>query len=200
MEIYGVSGMVGVHWTVWNAWFMSSCCSGCGLGLPLFPVSPIYILCLISLIMSSYPFEMIGSWPHVATVVVLVYFISHLSDICSYYFPHNVLIFQFLRRRVVYCIYDCCKDSRSIFFPVENGGSSWNFWELAIGERGQLELKDEKENMPLVGMVAIVTEVYGTVCQLYLINAFEHDSGDIKALWSQSIYHVYRYSRVCTWY
>ena len=42
--------------------------------------------------------------------------------------------------------------------------------------------------MPLVGMVAIVTEVYGTVCQLYLINAFEHDSGDIKALWSQSIY------------
>ena len=154
---------------------------------PYFP-SFRYILCGISLIMSSYPFEMIGSWPHVATVVVLVYFISHLSDICSYYFPHNVLIFQFLRRRVVYCIYDCCKDSRSIFFPVENGGSSWNFWELAIGERGQLELKDEKENMPLVGMVAIVTEVYGTVCQLYLINAFEHDSGDIKALWSQSIY------------
>ena len=46
-------------------------------------------------------------------------------------------------------------------FPVENGGSSWNIWELVIGERGQLEVKDEKENMPLVEMVAIVAEVYG---------------------------------------
>ena len=40
--------------------------------------------------------------------------------------------------------------------------------ERAIGERGQLEVKDEKENMPLLDMVAIVAEVYGTVCQLYL--------------------------------
>ena len=29
-------------------------------------------------------------------------------------------------------------------------------------------MKDEKENMPLVDMVAIVAEVYGAVCQLYL--------------------------------
>ena len=47
---------------------------------------------------------------------------------------------------------------------------------MAIGERGQLEVKDEKENMPLVDMVAIVAEVYGAVCQL------GHDSGDINAL------------------
>ena len=53
-------------------------------------------------------------------------------------------------------------------FPVENGGSSWNFWDLAIGERGQLEVKDEKDNMPVVDRVAIVVEVYGAVCQLFL--------------------------------
>ena len=54
--------------------------------------------------------------------------------------------------------------STFIYFPVENDGSSWNFWELAIGERGQLEVKDEKENVPLVDRVAIVAEVYGAVC------------------------------------
>ena len=27
-EIYGVWCMVGVQWTVWNGWFMSSCCNG----------------------------------------------------------------------------------------------------------------------------------------------------------------------------
>ena len=48
-----------------------------------------------------------------------------------------------------------------------NGGSCWNVWELAIGERVQLEVKHEKENMSLVDMVAIVAEVYGAVCQLY---------------------------------
>ena len=63
------------------------------------------------------------------------------------------------------CIYYCYTDSCSILFPVENGGSSWNLWELAIGDRGQLEVKDEKENIPLVDMVAIVVEVYGVVCQ-----------------------------------
>ena len=66
------------------------------------------------------------------------------------------------------CIYYCCTDSRSIFFPVENVGSSWTFWQLAIGERGQVEVKDEKENTPLVDMVAIVGEVYCAVCQLNL--------------------------------
>ena len=71
--------------------------------------------------------------------------------------------FQFLR-----LVSYCCTDSRSIFFPVENGGSSWSFWELVIGESGQLEVQDEKENMPLVDMVAIVAEIYGAVCQLYI--------------------------------
>ena len=55
-----------------------------------------------------------------------------------------------------------------LYFQVENDRSNWNFWELAIGERGQLEVKDEKESMPLVDMVAIVADVYGAVCQLYL--------------------------------
>ena len=28
--------------SVWNNWFMTSCCNGCGVGLPSFPVSDIY--------------------------------------------------------------------------------------------------------------------------------------------------------------
>ena len=127
---------------------------------PHFP-SLWYILCLISLTMSSYPFGMFGSLSHVAMFVVLVCPHFRHSDICSAYLPH-VLIFQFLRRVICYC----CTDSRSIFVPVENGRSSWIFWGLAIGERGQLEVKDEKENMPLVHRVAIVVELKGAVCHL----------------------------------
>ena len=52
---------------------------------------------------------------------------------------------------------------------------------------GQLEVKHEKESMSLVDRVAIVVEVYGAVCQLYL-ETLEHDSGDVKALWSKRIY------------
>ena len=40
--------------------------------------------------------------------------------------------------------------------------------DLAVGERGQLEVKDEKENITLVDSVSIVVEVYGAVGQLYL--------------------------------
>ena len=39
--------------SVWTDWFMISCCNGRGVGLPSFPVSPIYTL-LMSLMMSSY--------------------------------------------------------------------------------------------------------------------------------------------------
>ena len=52
-------------------------------------------------------------------------------------------------------------------FITWNDGLSWSFWELAIGERGQLEVKDKKENMPLVDSVAIVAEVYSAVYQLH---------------------------------
>ena len=141
MEIFGVWGMVGVHWTVRNSWFMSSCCSGCSLGLPSFPVSPICILCLLSLMISLYLFEMIGSWPHVAMVVVLVcpHFPSlrHILCLSPWRCPH---LPGFTMKC---CIFYCYTDSRSICFQVEHGGLSWNIWELAIGERGQLELKDE---------------------------------------------------------
>ena len=37
-----------------------------------------------------------------------------------------------------------------------------------MGERGQLEVKDEKKNMPLVDRVTIVAQVYSAVCQLHL--------------------------------
>ena len=43
--------------------------------------------------------------------------------------------------------------------------------------------------MPLVDRVAIVVEVYGAVCQLYF--RLWNDSGDIKALWSQSLDRYY---------
>ena len=49
-------------------------------------------------------------------------------------------------------------------------------------------MKDENENMPVVYRVAIAVEVYGA-----LASTLEHNSGDMKALWSQSIYLVYIY-------
>ena len=70
-----------------------------------------------------------------------------------------------------------CSSHQIVFLLVEiqhtqsprwlNGVSGWNVWETAIGERGQLEVKDEKENMALVDKVATaVVQVYGAVCQL----------------------------------
>ena len=165
IEIYGVWVMVEVHWTVWNGWFISSCCSGCGVCLPSFPVSPIYIL--ISPMMSSYPFGMIGSWSHVAMVVVLV--CPHFSSL-RYIYSVSLMMSSYpvFVDDVLYVLLLYWYRFALNIFPVENGGSSWNFWELAIGERGQLEVQDEKESMPLVIRVAIVAEVYGAVCQLYL--------------------------------
>ena len=46
-----------------------------------------------------------------------------------------------------------------------------------MGERGQLEVKDEKESMPLVDMVTIVAEVYGMVCK----RLWRHKSSGHKA-------------------
>ena len=39
--------------SVWNDWFMTSCCNGCGVGLPWFPVFPKHAL-LLSQMMFSY--------------------------------------------------------------------------------------------------------------------------------------------------
>ena len=50
---------------------------------------------------------------------------------------------------------------------VVSGGSSVNVWQLAIGERGQLEVKGEKDYMPLVYRVEIVVEECAA-SQLYL--------------------------------
>ena len=129
-------------------------------------LSDIHILCLVSLMMSSHLFAMNGSWLHVAMVVVL--FCPHFSSLrytlCLFppWCPH---ISVFATTCGIYC---GRTDSRSIFFPGENGGSSWNFWDLAIRERGYLEMKGEKENMPLVDRIVIVAQIYSTVCQLHL--------------------------------
>ena len=50
---------------------------------------------------------------------------------------------------------------------VVSCGSSVNFWKLAIGQRGQLDVKGEKDNMPLVYRVEIVVEECAA-SQLYL--------------------------------
>ena len=50
-------------------------------------------------------------------------------------------------------------------------------------------MKDETENMPFVDRVTVVAEVYNAVCQLHSrCLALKHGSGDIKALWSQTIF------------
>ena len=154
--IYGVWGMVGFI-EPFEGCFMSSCCRGCGVGLPSFPVSPIYT----------------PSWCSDMRLKRLVHEIMLQSFMPSFpvspkytllYLPHDVLIFQFFTTTCyILLLYRFTPN----IVPVENGGSSWNFWELAIGERGQLKVKDEKESMPLVDRVAIVAEVHGAVCQLY---------------------------------
>ena len=116
--------------------------------------------------MSSYSFEMIGSWPHVAMVVVLVWphfpSLRYMLCLSRSWCPHTPVF------TTMCCIYYCWTDSRSNNFPSSKRRVDLKLWELDIGERGQLEVKDEKENMPLVDMVAIVAQVCGAVCQLYL--------------------------------
>ena len=48
-------------------------------------------------------------------------------------------------------------------FPSWKRSVELKRWELAMGERGQLEVKDENETMPLVDRIATVSEVYGAV-------------------------------------
>ena len=42
--------------------------------------------------------------------------------------------------------------------------------------------------MPLVDMVVVVAEIYAWHGLPAVLNTLEHDSGNIKALWPQSIY------------
>ena len=68
-----------------------------------------------------------------------------------------------------------------VYFPVKNGGSRFNLWQLDVGERGQLELKDKQENMPLDDRVSIVAEIYRAVYQQHLRN----QTRATKNLWAQ---------------
>ena len=80
---------------------------------PHFRLSDIY-----SLMMSSYPLEMIGSWPHVALVVVLICPHFH-RNIPSPSPCTHIPVF-----RTTYYIYQtkCCTDSRSIFSQLKTVG------------------------------------------------------------------------------
>ena len=131
--------------------------------------------------MSSYPFETIGAWPHAAMVVVLVcpHFRSprYILGLSPSWCPHIPVFTS------TCCIYYCSTDSRSILFPVERGGSSWNVWELAIGEKWSIRSERRKRKHALGW--------YGRDCHTGIwrgLPALGHDSGDIKALWSRSTY------------
>ena len=177
--------MVGVHWTVEMIGSCPHIAVAVVLVCPHFP-SLRYTLCLIPLMMFIYPFELIGSWPHVAMVVVMI---------C----PH----FPSLRYVYILCLISLTMSSYVSFrndrFMTSYGGSSWNF--LRAGHRRKGSIRSERRKiMHALGW-------YGRDCRRCIwhvlpavLKILEHDTGDIKALWSQSIYHVYRYSRVCTWY
>ena len=143
--------MEGVHWTVWNGCFMPSCCRGCGLGLPSFPVSPIYT----------------PSWcPHPRLKWLVYDLMLRCCGVGLPWFPvsliytlpislmmslHSGFYDNFLYR--YYRCTDCLLYRFALnIFPVRNSGSSWNVWEPAIGERGQLEVNDGKKTCPwLIG-------------------------------------------------
>ena len=120
---------------------MPSWCIGCGLGLSSFPVYPIYILYLISLMMSSCPFEMIGPWPHVAMVVVLVcpHFPSLRYTLClSPSWGSHIPVFT-----TTCCIYYCCTDSCSMLFQLKTVGRAETFesWPSEKGVNSKWKTK-----------------------------------------------------------
>ena len=118
--------------------------------------------------------EMIGSCPHIAVAVVLV---------C----PH----FPSLRYVYILCLISLTMSSYVSFrndrFMTSYGGSSWNF--LRAGHRRKGSIRSERRKiMHALGW-------YGRDCRRCIwhvlpavLKILEHDTGDIKALWSQSIY------------
>ena len=97
-EIHGVWGMVGVHWTVWNGRFISSCSIVVVLACPHLPCLR-YILCLNSVMTCPHiPLKWLVHDLMLQWLWRWFAFISRLSDTCSAYLSHDVLKFQFLRR------------------------------------------------------------------------------------------------------
>ena len=133
-KIYGVWGMVSVHCTVWNGWFTSLCCSGCGFDCPHFP-SLRYIRVYTLLNLPLWCSYIRLKWLVHDLMLQWLWCWFALMPVCPiYYLPHDVLIFQLLRRRV---LYPTAVQIRAQYcFLVENGGSSWNFRELWPSEKG----------------------------------------------------------------
>ena len=111
----------------------------------LIPFSPMKILCLVSVMVSSYPFEMIGSWPHIAMVVVLVCprfpslrYMLYLSP--SWY--RHIPVFTTV------CSINYFTDQSSMFFPVEKVGQAETF-ESWPSEKGVISnWKTKKKTCP----------------------------------------------------
>ena len=143
---------------------MSWCCSGCGLGLPSFPVSPIYnLLNLPDDVLISVWNNGFMTLPGKVLVLVCTHFPSLRYTLrSSPSWCHHIPVFT------TTCFIMLLYRFALNIFP------SWKRWlELKLLRAGrrtksQLEVKDEKEQMPSVHRVAIVAEVYGEVCQLYL--------------------------------
>ena len=132
--------------SVWNDWFMTPCCNGCGVGLPPFPVSAAYTL-LISLTMSS-----------------------------SSRFYDEVLYILLLYRFALN------------MFP------SWTRWvelkHLRAGHRRKGSTRIKRRNKKTCPW--LIRSRLSQRCMSRLTSrtfkTLKHDSGDIKALWSQSTY------------
>ena len=80
------------------------------------------------------------------------------------------------------CMCYCCIDSRLKFFPAENGGSSWNIWDLIIGERGwrQLEAKAFGWYGRDCGRVMFYTKLKNVRCEYDWLNGW---NSTLQAAW-----------------
>ena len=200
-EIYGMWGMGGVHWTVWNGCFMSSCCSGCGLGLLSFPVSPIYTL--------------LNLLHDVLICVWNDWFMISCCNVCGvglHSFPISpksaLLISPMISSYSSF--YEDVSYTTAVQIRAQHF-SRWKRWvDLKLLRAGHRRKGSTRSERPKRKHALCW---YGRDCRRgtwrglpAALKTLEHDSGDMKALWSQSIYRYVPpgtvHCRQCrkTWY
>ena len=127
---------------------------------------------------------MIGSWPHVALVVVLVcpHFPSLRYIICLS--PSSCPHIPVLRQRVV-CT---AVQSRAQFsqFKTVDRAETFESWPPEKGVNSKWKTKKKTCPWLIIYIVAIVAELWRGLPAV--LKTLEDDNGDMKALWSQSIY------------
>ena len=73
----------------------------------------------------------------IAMVVVLVCPLSRLSDIYTVYLPHDALIFQFLRRRVIYTTAALMRAQDFFQFKTVGGAETFESWPSEKGVKSK---------------------------------------------------------------